>query len=85
LPKTAPSPKRIWVYFAISEQKMGFKKSKSFESIFGFQKSIEIASIFKECVDTLFLLLKKLCALNRKCCGHDTFQKIQTMQHQSRH
>jgi len=82
----------IWVNFAISEQKIDFKnhfcvlkKSKSFERIFGFQKSIEIASIFKECVDTLFLLLKKLCALNRKCCGHDTFQKIQTMQHQSRH
>ncbi len=46
------------------------KKSKSFECIFRIQKRIEITSIFKECVDTLFLLLKNLCALNRKWCGH---------------
>jgi hypothetical protein len=52
-----------------------FKKLK----IFGFQKKVEILSIFKECVDMLSLLLEKLCALNRKCCGHGTFQKIQTM------
>ena len=69
----------IWVNFAILEQKVDskihffvFKKSKGFESIFGFQKSIEITSIFKECVDTLSLLLEKLCELNRKECGHAT-------------
>ena len=78
----------IWVNFVISEQKMDFtndfarfKKSKSFESIFRIQKSIEIASIFKECVDTRSLLFERLFALNRKYCGHGTFQKIQTMQH----
>jgi hypothetical protein len=67
----------ILVYFAISEQKMRFKnhffvlkKSKSFKYIFRIQKSIKIASIFKECVDTLSLLLEKLCELNRKECGH---------------
>ena len=67
----------IWVNFAISEQKVDLKnhfcllkKSKSFECIFRIQKSIEIASIFKESVDTLSLLFERLCALNRKECGH---------------
>jgi len=43
----------------ISEQKLDFKndfshfkKSKSFAWVFGIQKRMEIASIFKECVDT---------------------------------
>ena len=78
----------IWVNFANSEQKMDFtndfarfKKSKSFESIFRIQKSIEIASIFKKSADTRSLLFERLFALNRKYCGHGTFQKIQTMQH----
>ena len=76
----------IWINFAISEQKVNLKnhfcvlkKSKSFECIFRIQKSIEIASILKERVDTRSLLLEKLRELNRKCCGHDTFKKIQTM------
>ena len=67
----------IWVNFANSEQKMDFtndfarfKKSKSFESIFRIQKSIEIASIFKESVDTLSLLFERLYELNQTWCGH---------------
>ena len=67
----------IWVNFSISEQKMDFqnhfcilKKSKSFECIFRIQKSIEIASIFKESVDTLSLLFERLYELNQKWCGH---------------
>jgi len=47
-----------------------FKKSKSFECIFRIQKSIEIASIFKESVDTLSLLFERLYELNQTWCGH---------------
>jgi len=50
-----------------------FKKWKSFECIFGFQKRIEITSIFKARVDTRFLFFARLYELNRKWCGHGTF------------
>ncbi|AWW50209.1 hypothetical protein Pas1_07355 [Polynucleobacter paneuropaeus] len=63
----------IWVYFPNSEQKTRFKnhfrvlkKSKSFECIFTIVKFLKSIHFFEKSVDTLFLLLKNLCTLNRK-------------------